>query len=154
MLKNAYFFRKKQCKIASASGAPPPELPFAFDGWELRPPTPHYYSGLLLLLCRSSFLALKFVLLPLKKNNFCIFPTFAPIFNFELCRFCWQKAQKYFLVQGTRYPSYATDFTSSISKLFLQIFLNDIFPKTKLLVDKINRKASRYFHIIFNDVTR
>jgi len=84
------------------------EPPLASDGSGIRPQTPALLLPLLLQLCQSLFLALKCVLLPSKKNNFCLFETFAPIFHFKLCRFAWQGAQEYFLPQGAGYPSYAT----------------------------------------------
>jgi len=40
---------------------------------------------------------------------FCFLRTFALIFHFRLCSFCWRGAQEYFLPQGAGYPSYATD---------------------------------------------
>jgi len=40
MPKNAYFFRKKKCIIATEPGGSAPEPPLAFGGWGLRPQTP------------------------------------------------------------------------------------------------------------------
>jgi len=107
MFKNAYF-------LNSASGAPSPNprlLPAA-----LRPQTPALLLSPTITSLSSSFLALNAFYYPKKRIEittavmlcFCFLRSFAPIFHFKLCSFCWQGAQDYSLPQGAGYPSYAT----------------------------------------------
>jgi len=77
--------------MVSASEAPPPEPPLASGGWGLYSQTPA-------LLLPPTIKTLS----PSKNNKFCIFQILAAIFRFKLCRFCWQRAQKYFLPQHPR----------------------------------------------------
>jgi len=90
-------FWKKKCKKSPQVGGSVPEPPLASDGWgiHIRPPRCYYrwyYYNFVKFISST-----KYVLFHYKKNNFCFFQTFAPIFRFKLCSFCWKEAQEYFL---------------------------------------------------------
>jgi len=40
---------------------------------------------------------------------FCLFHTFAPVFHFKLCSFCWWGRKNIFLPRVTGYPRYAAE---------------------------------------------
>jgi len=101
-------FCTKSCKIAAASGAPPPKarLPQAAGG--SAPRLPCCYSRLYWYSFIMTFLALKNSSKNTANALFLLLPRFCPYFSFQILHFFLVGAQKYFLPKGTGYPSYAT----------------------------------------------
>jgi len=73
MLKHAHFFEntvKKSTHVEET--APNPRWPAAAGGSAPRSPRCYY----------------RLRIITYKKNNYCFFQSFAPIFHFKLCSFC------------------------------------------------------------------
>jgi len=88
------FFRKKSTKIAVVSSVPPPETPFVSGGWGFRASASK--SRIVTHVCYYNFVEFFLALnaFYFYRNKailyFFFFRTFAPVFHFKICSYCWR----------------------------------------------------------------